>query len=69
MTCRDAERLGVKVRDRAVDYRIVKLAADFYRFRPGANRGPASQPGGAPGIPAIRVGRHSGGFVPLPPPR
>ncbi|HYO16894.1 MAG TPA: FAD-dependent oxidoreductase [Thermoanaerobaculia bacterium] len=35
ITCRDAERLGVRVRDRIVDYRVVKLPADFYSLSPG----------------------------------
>jgi 15-cis-phytoene desaturase len=33
--CRDAERLGVRVRDRLVRYRVVKLPADFYSLAPG----------------------------------
>jgi 15-cis-phytoene desaturase len=34
-TCRDAERLGVRVRDRVTRYRVVKLPADFYSLAPG----------------------------------
>lgn len=37
ITCRDAERLGVRVRDRLVDYRVVKLPADFYSLSPGTD--------------------------------
>jgi len=36
-TCRDAERLGVRVRDRLTRYRVVKLPADFYSLSPGNN--------------------------------
>lgn len=35
IACRDAERLGVRVRDRMLDYRVVKLPADFYSLAPG----------------------------------
>src|SRR5947199_10815405 len=35
VTCQDAERLGVPVRDRLVSYRVVKLPADFYSLSPG----------------------------------
>jgi 15-cis-phytoene desaturase len=35
VTCRDAERLGVRVRDRLVRYRVIKLPADFYSLSPG----------------------------------
>jgi 15-cis-phytoene desaturase len=50
VTCRDAERLGVRVRDRAVDYRVVKLPADFYALSPGndALRPPQATP--VPGL-------------------
>lgn len=37
VTCRDAERLGVAVRDRVVDYRVIKLPADFYALSPGTD--------------------------------
>jgi 15-cis-phytoene desaturase len=37
ITCRDAERLGVRVRDRLVRYRVVKLPADFYSLSPGTD--------------------------------
>src|SRR5215203_4503899 len=37
ITCRDAERLGVRVRDRLVRYRVVKLPADFYCLSPGTD--------------------------------
>jgi 15-cis-phytoene desaturase len=46
ITCRDAERLGVRVRDRLLDYRVVKLPADFYSLSPGndALRPPQATP-------------------------
>ncbi|HWM89330.1 MAG TPA: FAD-dependent oxidoreductase [Thermoanaerobaculia bacterium] len=46
ITCRDAERLGVRVRDRIVKYRVVKLPADFYALSPGndALRPPQATP-------------------------
>jgi 15-cis-phytoene desaturase len=34
-TCRDAERLGIPVRDRLLRYRVIKLPADFYSLAPG----------------------------------
>ena len=34
-TCRDAARLGLRVRDHIVAYRVVKLPADFYSLAPG----------------------------------
>jgi 15-cis-phytoene desaturase len=34
-TCRDAERLGLHVREHIVAYRVVKLPADFYSLAPG----------------------------------
>jgi 15-cis-phytoene desaturase len=37
ITCRDAERLGVRVRDRVTSYRVVKLPADFYALSPGTD--------------------------------
>ena len=37
ITCRDAERLGVRVRDRMVRYRVVRLPADFYSLSPGSD--------------------------------
>ncbi|HEX8099652.1 MAG TPA: FAD-dependent oxidoreductase, partial [Actinomycetota bacterium] len=37
ITCRDAERLGVRVRDRLIDYRVVRLPADFYLLSPGTD--------------------------------
>jgi 15-cis-phytoene desaturase len=37
ITCRDAERLGVRVRDRMTDYRVIKLPADFYSLSPGTD--------------------------------
>jgi len=37
ITCRDAERLGVRVRDRLVRYRVIKLPADFYSLSPGTD--------------------------------
>jgi 15-cis-phytoene desaturase len=37
ITCRDAERLGIHLRDRIVDYRVVKLPADFYELSPGTD--------------------------------
>jgi 15-cis-phytoene desaturase len=37
IACRDAERLGVRVRDRLLDYRVVKLPADFYELSPGTD--------------------------------
>jgi 15-cis-phytoene desaturase len=50
VVCRDAERLGVPVRDRLVDYRVVKLPADFYSLSPGndALRPPQATP--VPGL-------------------
>lgn len=50
ITCRDAERLGVRVRDRLVDYRVVKLPADFYSLSPGTDalRPPQATP--VPGL-------------------
>lgn len=36
ITCRDAERLGIRVRDRVVAYRVVRLPADFYSLSPGS---------------------------------
>jgi 15-cis-phytoene desaturase len=46
ITCRDAERLGVRVRDHVVSYRVVKLPADFYALAPGndALRPPQATP-------------------------
>jgi 15-cis-phytoene desaturase len=46
ITCRDAERLGVCVRDHVVSYRVVKLPADFYSLAPGhdALRPPQATP-------------------------
>jgi 15-cis-phytoene desaturase len=35
ITCRDAERLGMRVRDHVIAYRVVKLPADFYSLAPG----------------------------------
>lgn len=37
IACRDAERLGVRVRDRLVRYRVIKLPADFYSLSPGTD--------------------------------
>lgn len=37
ITCRDAERLGVRVRDRMSSFRVVKLPADFYSLSPGTD--------------------------------
>jgi 15-cis-phytoene desaturase len=37
ITCRDAERLGVRVRDRITDYRVVALPEDFYSLSPGTD--------------------------------
>ena len=37
ITCRDAERLGVRVRDHVVSYRVVTLPADFYALAPGSD--------------------------------
>ena len=46
ITCRDAERLGVRVRDRISRYRVVRLPADFYSLSPGndALRPPQATP-------------------------
>jgi 15-cis-phytoene desaturase len=46
ITCRDAERLGMCVRDHVVAYRVVKLLADFYSLAPGheALRPPQATP-------------------------
>jgi 15-cis-phytoene desaturase len=46
ITCRDAERLGVRVRDHVVAYRVIKLPADFYSLAPGndALRPPQATP-------------------------
>ena len=35
ITCRDAARLGLHVREHIVAYRVVKLPADFYSLAPG----------------------------------
>jgi 15-cis-phytoene desaturase len=45
-TCRDAERLGIHVREHVVSYRVVKLPADFYSLAPGneALRPPQATP-------------------------
>jgi len=50
ITCRDAERLGVRVRGRLLDYRVVKLPADFYELSPGTDalRPPQATP--VPGL-------------------
>jgi 15-cis-phytoene desaturase len=46
ITCRDAGRLGVRVQDHVVSYRVVKLPADFYSLAPGndALRPPQATP-------------------------
>jgi 15-cis-phytoene desaturase len=46
ITCRDAERLGIHVRDHVIAYRVVKLPADFYSLAPGndALRPPQATP-------------------------
>ena len=46
ITCRDAERLGLRVREHTVAYRVVKLPADFYSLAPGndALRPPQATP-------------------------
>lgn len=45
-TLRDADRLGLRVRGHVVDYRVVKLPADFYSLAPGhdALRPPQATP-------------------------
>jgi 15-cis-phytoene desaturase len=50
ITCRDAERLGVRVRDRLIRYRVIKLPGDFYSLAPGndALRPPQETP--VPGL-------------------
>jgi 15-cis-phytoene desaturase len=35
ITCRDAERLGMRMREHIISYRVVKLPADFYSLAPG----------------------------------
>jgi 15-cis-phytoene desaturase len=35
ITCRDAERLGIHLKDRLIAYRVVRLPADFYELSPG----------------------------------
>jgi 15-cis-phytoene desaturase len=52
ITCRDAERLGVRVRDRIVDYRVIKLPADFYSLSPGTD---ALRPPQATPIPGLTL--------------
>jgi 15-cis-phytoene desaturase len=46
ITCRDAERLGMRVRGHVISYRVVKLPADFYSLAPGndALRPPQATP-------------------------
>jgi 15-cis-phytoene desaturase len=46
ITCRDAARLGLHVREHIVAYRVVKLPADFYSLAPGndALRPPQATP-------------------------
>jgi 15-cis-phytoene desaturase len=46
LTCRDAARLGLHVREHIVAYRVVKLPADFYALAPGndALRPPQATP-------------------------
>jgi 15-cis-phytoene desaturase len=46
ITCRDAARLGLHVREHMVAYRVVKLPADFYALAPGndALRPPQATP-------------------------
>jgi 15-cis-phytoene desaturase len=46
ITCRDAERLGMRLRDHVIAYRVVKLPADFYSLTPGndALRPPQATP-------------------------
>lgn len=50
ITLRDAERLGIPLRGRVLDYRVVKLPADFYALSPGndALRPPQATP--VPGL-------------------
>ncbi|HEX9944257.1 MAG TPA: FAD-dependent oxidoreductase [Thermoanaerobaculia bacterium] len=52
ITCRDAERLGVRVRDRIVSYRVVKLPEDFYSLSPGND---ALRPAQATPIPGLTL--------------
>jgi 15-cis-phytoene desaturase len=35
ITCRDADRLGLRVREHVIAYRVVRLPADFYSLAPG----------------------------------
>ena len=35
LTCRDAARLGLRVRENLVAYHVVKLPTDFYSLAPG----------------------------------
>jgi 15-cis-phytoene desaturase len=51
-TLRDAERLGLRVRDRIVDYRVVKLPADFYSLSPGND---ALRPPQATAVPGLTL--------------
>jgi 15-cis-phytoene desaturase len=46
ITCRDAERLGLRVRNHVVSYRVTRFPADFYSFEPGndALRPPQATP-------------------------
>jgi 15-cis-phytoene desaturase len=37
LVCRDADRLGLRVRDHVIRYRVVRLPADFYRLSPGSD--------------------------------
>jgi 15-cis-phytoene desaturase len=50
VTCRDAERLGVRVRDRLVRYRVIKLPEDFYSLSPGNDALRPSQETPIPGL-------------------
>ena len=43
MTQREADRLGVDLKGRVLDYRVIRHAADFYSFEPGTDRKRPSQ--------------------------
>src|SRR5437764_6670969 len=47
---RDAERLGVPVRDRTKRYRVVRLYSDFYSLSPGTDALRPSQTTPVPGL-------------------
>jgi 15-cis-phytoene desaturase len=50
IVCRDADRLGLRVRNHIVRYRVVRLPADFYSLSPGSDALRPIQQTSVPGL-------------------